>query len=172
MAVYLGDGNGNFTQIRIATTSARRRRASARMPRCRAGSTARLRAPSDNKLDLLITLTNSNENSSPYTVSLLNQTNPPPVKPAPITSTTTVQASPMTGNSRDTDYADRICLRDRPTGSVTFTANGSTVGTAALTNGTATLPVSFANVGSYAIGHRTRETATILQAVLPRSTSP
>jgi hypothetical protein len=152
LAVYLGDGQGNFTQdpnSYYVSTSTSNFGPNAVVP-----SRLNNQAPapaSDNKLDLLIALTNSNENSTPYTVSLLNQINPPPLKPAPITSTTTVQASPMTGTPGTAITLTASVFGTSPTGSVTFTANGNTLGTEAVANGTATLQLSFANVGSYAI---------------------
>lgn len=152
LAVYLGDGTGNFTQdpnSYYVSTSTSTFGTNATVP-----SRLNSQAPppaSDNKLDLLITLTNSNENSTTYTVSLLNQTNPPAVKPAPITSTTTVQASPMTGTPGTPITLTAFVFGTSPTGSVTFTANGNTLGMEAVVNGTATLQLSFANVGSYAI---------------------
>ncbi len=152
LGVYLGDGTGNFTQdpnSYYVSTSTSNFGTNATVP-----SRLNSQAPppaSDNQLDLLITLTNSTENSSAYTVSLLNQTNPSPPKPAPITTTTTVQASPLTGSPGTPITLTAFVFGTDPTGSVTFTANGDTVGTAALINGTATMPVSFANIGSYAI---------------------
>jgi hypothetical protein len=73
------------------------------------------------------------------------------VKPAPITSTTSLQASPATGTPGTAISLTASVFGTNPTGSVTFTGNGTTMGTVAVTNGTATLLVSFANVGSVAI---------------------
>ncbi len=152
LAVYLGDGTGNFTQdpnSYYVSTSSSNFGTNAMVP-SRLNSQAPP-AASDNKLDLLIALTNSNENSTPYTVSLLNQTNPPPVKPAPVSSTTSLQASPATGTPGTAITLTASVFGTNPTGSVTFTANGNTLGTEAVANGTATLQLSFANVGTYAI---------------------
>jgi Bacterial Ig-like domain (group 3)/FG-GAP-like repeat len=152
LAVYLGDGHGNFTQdpnSYYVSTSTSTFGVNATVP-----SRLNNQAPapaSDNKQDLLITLTSGTEYSTPYTVSLLNQTNPPAVKPAPINSATSLQAAPDTGTPGASVTLTAFVFGISPTGSVTFSSNGTTMGTEALVNGTATLQLSFANVGSYAI---------------------
>jgi hypothetical protein len=82
---------------------------------------------------------------------LLNQTNPAPVKPAPLTSTTTLQTSLATAAPGAAITLTASVFGTNPTGSVTFSANGNTLGTEAVVNGTATLPTSFANAGSYTV---------------------
>jgi hypothetical protein len=161
LGVYLGDGHGNFTQDAnsyYVSTSGSNFGANATGSNFGANATVPSRlnsqAPppaSDNKLDLLITLSSATVNSSAYTVSLLNRTNPFPPKQAPITSTTTVQSSPTTGTPGAPITLTAFVFGTDPTGSVTFRANGNTVGTPALTNGTATMQVPFGNIGSYAI---------------------
>jgi len=152
LGVYLGDGKGNFTQdtnTYYVSTSQSNFGANATVP-----SRLNSQAPppaSDDKLDLLIVLTSSNPNSSPYTVSLLNLTNPVPPKPAPITSTTSVQASPAAGTPGVAITLTAFVYGTDPTGSVTFTANGNTMGTGVIANGTATLQISLGNAGSYAV---------------------
>jgi Bacterial Ig-like domain (group 3)/FG-GAP-like repeat len=152
LAVYLGDGHGNFTQdpnTYYVSSSSSTFGTNATVP-----SRLNSQAPppaSDNKLDLLITLTNSNEYSSAYTVSLLNQTNPPAVKPVPINSATSLQASPSTGTPGTPVTLTAFVFGTSPSGSVVFTSGGSTLGTEAVVNGSATLQLSFANVGTYAI---------------------
>ena len=89
--------------------------------------------------------------SVPYTVSLLNQTNPTPVKPALITSTTALQASPATAAPNASITLTASVFGTNPTGSVSFAANGNSLGTETLANGTATLQTSFANAGSYTV---------------------
>ncbi len=84
-------------------------------------------------------------------VSLLNQTNPAPVKPAPLTSTTTLQTSLATATPGAAITLTASVFGTNPTGSVSFAANGNTLGTEAVVNGTATLATSFANAGSYAV---------------------
>jgi hypothetical protein len=105
--------------------------------------------PSDNKLDVLWTVT-SNENP-PYFISLLNQTNPPPAKPAPLTTTTALQTSLATANPGAAITLNASVFGTNPTGSVSFSANGIALGTEAVVDGTAALATSFANTGSYSV---------------------
>lgn len=149
LAVYLGDGHGNFTQDTNAYYVATG-------PSAGATSTLPTRLnnqapalPLDNKLDVLIPVTVGN--SGTYELSLLNQTNPTPVKPAPITSTTALQASPATATPGAAITLTASVFGTNPTGSVSFTANGTSLGTEALSNGTATLQTSFASTGSYSV---------------------
>jgi hypothetical protein len=151
LGVYLGNGHGNFTQdSNTYYVSA----GGSSLP-ANAAVAARLnsQAPppaSDNKLDVLITMSSA-AGSSTYMASLLNQTNPVPVKPAPITSTTALQASPSTGTPGTAITLTASVFGTEPTGSVSFTANGNSLGTEALSDGSATLETSFANPGSYTI---------------------
>ena len=152
LGVYLGDGKGNFTQdtnTYYVSTSQSNFGTNATVP-----SRLNSQAPppaTDNNLDLLIALTSSSPNSSTYMVSLLNQANPPSPKPVPITSKTSLQASPTTGTSGADITLTAFVFGTDPTGSVTFTADGNTLGTASITSGTATLEISLGNAGSYAV---------------------
>jgi hypothetical protein len=149
LVLYLGDGHGHFTQdpnyyfVSTANTG---------VPSITTPVRLNNQAPplaSDNRLDLSMTVS---ANGSPaYTVSLLNRTNPTPVKPAPITSTTALQASPATAAPNASITLTATVLGTNPTGSVSFTANGNSLGTETLANGTATLQTSFANAGSYTV---------------------
>jgi hypothetical protein len=150
LAVYLGDGHGNFTQdpnnYFLGSFEGGELSPSTTTP-------ARLnnQAPpvaSDNRLDVSMTI---GVNDIPYTASLLNQTNPTPVTPAPINSTTALQASPMTAVSNAAITLTASVFGTNPTGSVSFAANGNNLGTEDLANGTAALQTSFVNVGSYSI---------------------
>jgi hypothetical protein len=151
LSVYLGNGLGNFTQdtnTYYVSAGGSSFPANATVP-------ARLnnQAPppaGDNKLDVLITMSNS-AGSSTYVTSLLNQTNPGPVKPASITSTTTLQASPATGAPGTAITLTASVFGTNPTGTVSFMANGNDLGTEVLTNGTATLATSFANTGTFTV---------------------
>jgi hypothetical protein len=82
---------------------------------------------------------------------LLNQTNPAPVKPAPLTSTTALQTSLATATPGAAITLTASVFGANPTGSVSFSANGNNLGTEALVNGSAILPTSFANAGSYTV---------------------
>jgi hypothetical protein len=148
LAVYLGDGHGNFTQdpndyfvstltgnVPYTTTPARLNNQAPPLP-------------SDNQLDLSMAITVGNPT---YTVSLLNQANATPVKPAPITSTTALQASPTKAAPNAAITLTASVFGTNPTGAVSFAANGNNLGTEALANGTATLQTSFVHVGSYTV---------------------
>ncbi len=146
LVLYLGDGHGNFTQdpnnYFVSTSNAPSNMFAVRLNN---------QAPplaSDNRLDLSMTMPIANPT---YTASLLNQTNPTPVKPAPITSTTSLQASPATAVPNAAITLTASVFGTNPTGSVSFTANGNSLGTETLANGTATLQTSFAKAGSYSV---------------------
>jgi Bacterial Ig-like domain (group 3)/FG-GAP-like repeat len=150
LGVYLGDGHGNFSQdtnTYIVNTS-QSFGATPIVP-------ARLnnQAPPsnrDNRLDVVIPLLDSFAATSNI-VSLLNQTNPAPVKPPPLTSTTALQTSLATATPGAAITLTASVFGTNPTGSVSFAANGNALRTEALVNGTATLPTSFANAGSYMV---------------------
>ncbi len=112
LLVFLGDGHGNFTQDTndyfVGTTSSF----------YIAPFAARLNnqapaLPNDGRLDLLMTVTSQN---ATYIASLLNQTNPAPAKPAPLTSATGLSLFAGNGYSRRVDYVDCIGVRDQPYG--------------------------------------------------------
>jgi hypothetical protein len=144
LLVYFGDGHGNFTQDTntyfVSTQSLL-----GPMTPTRLNNQAPA-LPHDSTLDVLGVITNA-----PYAISLLNQTNPTPVKPAPLTSTTALQASPATATPGAAITLTASIFGTNPTGSVSFAANGSALGTGVLANGTATLATSFANAGSYTV---------------------
>jgi hypothetical protein len=142
LAVYFGDGHGNFTQdTHTYTVYASNPTMPARL------NNQAPALPHDNKLDVVIGALGGS--SGPYTVSFLNQTNPAPAKPALLTSTTGLQGSPATATPGAVITLTASVLGINPTGSVSFAANGNALGTEAVVNGTATLATSFANAGSY-----------------------
>jgi Bacterial Ig-like domain (group 3)/FG-GAP-like repeat len=141
LVLYLGDGHGNFTQDPNYYFTA----GAAYPTPVRLNNQAPPPA-SDNRLDL-----SSGSSGAAYTISLLNQTNPTPAKPAAISSTTVLQASPATAAPNASITLTASVFGTSPTGSVSFAANGNGLGTEAVTNGTATLQTSFANAGSYAV---------------------
>ena len=147
LGVYFGDGHGNFTADTNSYFVVTQAVLAQTIPTRLNNQAPSL--PNDSKLDVLGVIVG--DINAPYVVSLLNQTNPPAAKPAPISSTTTVQASPMTGTPGTAITLTAFVFGTNPTGSVTFTANGSTLATEAIVNGTATLQLSFGNAGSYAI---------------------
>lgn len=179
LVVYYGNGHGNFTQdtnTYYVSAGGGGFLTNATVP-----SRLNSQAPplaSDNKLDLLITM-NNGAASGTYVASLLNQTNPAPVKPAPITSTTALQASPATGTPGTPITLTATVFGTNPTGSVSFTANGNSLGTEVLANGTATLATSFANAGSFTVtatyagdtNNATSTSAAVAITVTPATTS-
>lgn len=177
LAVYLGEGSGKFTQDTNTYY------VSAVQSNFSTNATAPTRlnnqAPplaSDNKLDVLVAMSNGGVNT--YVASLLNQTNPPPVKPAPITSTTVLQASPATGTPATEITLTASVFGTNPTGAVTFTANGNSLGTADAAGGVATLTTSFAITGSYSItasyagdSNNTASTSTAVDVTIGQATT-
>ena len=151
LAVYLGDGHGNFTQdpnnyflgslldVELSPSTTTPARLNNQAPP----------VAGDHRLDVSMSI-NVNSGSA-YTASLLNQTNPTPVTPAPITSTTALQASPMTAAPSAPITLTASVFGTNPTGSVSFAANGNNLGTEDLANGTATLQTTFVNTGSYSV---------------------
>ncbi len=172
---YLGDGHGNFTQdTNTYLVGMRQLSAIAPVP-VRLNNQAPVLA-NDYKLDLLTTVTDVS--SDTYTVSLLNQTNPVPTKPAPLTSTTALQSSLATAPPGAAITLTASVFGTNPTGSISFTANGNALGTEAVVNGTATLPTSFANTGSYSVtaaytgdGNNTASTSSAVSITITPATS-
>lgn len=134
---YLGDGKGNFTVDPNPYTPGG------------ALALARLNNqapafPNDNAPDLLA-FTNGGA------TSFLNQVNPPPTAPTLIPSRTTLTISAARANINQQLILTAGVAGVHPTGTVTFVSGNTTLGTAPLTGGAATLPVSFAAVGAYSI---------------------
>lgn len=146
---YLGDGHGNFTpDTNTYLISIGPNGEGATVP-TRVNNQAPA-LPNDNRLDLLLTL-NSGSSDQTYELALLNQTNPVPAKPALITSTTALQALPVTAIPGEPIKLTASVFGTNPTGSVSFSADGNLLGTASLGNGSAILETSFANIGTYAV---------------------
>ena len=146
LGVYFGDGHGDFTQDTntyfiysgnfVSTTPTRLNNQAPALP-------------SDSRLDVLVELPDGNY--GPYVASLLNQTNPPPAKPAPLTSTTALQTSLATATPGTSITFTASVFGTSPTGLVSFSANGNVLGTETVANGTAVLATSFAGTGSYSV---------------------
>lgn len=146
-AVLAGDGSGNFT--------ADTHRYYAGIPANGLGSSvyqfpsfavaARLnnqapKAGSDTALDIL-----ANTSFGPTT--LLNQLNPAATAPSQFQSATTV--APASGDENAPVTLTAEVLGISPTGSVTFNSGTTTLGTAPVQNGAATLQISYASAGTY-----------------------
>jgi hypothetical protein len=149
LAVFLGDGHGNFT---ADTNSYFLNMAGQSAPNSTLPARLNNQAPAlsnDNTLDVLVGL--PQQSGGAYLVSLLNQNNAAPAKPAPLTSSTSLQTSLATAAPGTAITLTASVSGISPTGSVSFTANGNSLGTEALVNGIATLATSFANAGSYSV---------------------
>ncbi|WP_433967074.1 FG-GAP-like repeat-containing protein [Tunturiibacter gelidiferens] len=84
--------------------------------------------------------------------ALLNQTNPAPTAPSLFPSKTTLAVS--ANNAAPTQqltFTATVTGVIPPTGNVSFTSGSTTLGTASLTNGVATLSIAFPAVGTYAV---------------------
>ncbi len=94
--------------------------------------------PNDNALDYL-TFTNGGA------TSLLNLTNPTPTAPAPLPSKTALTLSANSAAPGQQLTVTATVSGASPTGNVSFISSGTTLGTAAVTNGVAYLPVLLAH---------------------------
>ena len=148
LAVYLGDGHGNFTQDTNTYFVSPSQSSFGSTTPTRLNNQAPA-LPGDSRLDVLGVITG--DINAPYVISLLNQTNPPPAKPATLTSTTALQTSLATATPGAAITLTASVFGTNPTGSVSFAANGNALGTETVVNGTATLATSFANTGSYSV---------------------
>jgi hypothetical protein len=145
---YVGDGHGNFTADPNSYL------VSLQQVNTLAAGPARLnnQAPpigSNTANDMLVSVTDNT--NYVYTVSLLNQLNPAPMKPAPVSGSVTLSASASPVNTGGTITFTATVVGTNPGGSVTFTANQNSLGTEPLVNGTAVLQTSFPNAGSYTV---------------------
>ena len=147
LALYLGDGHGNFTQDTNSYFVNPQSSFDSMTPTRLNNQAPAL--PNDSRLDVLAVMTS--DINAPYVISLLNQTNPPPAKPATLTSTTALATSLATATPGAAITLTASVFGTNPTGSVSFATNGNALGTEAVVNGTATLPTSFANTGSYSV---------------------
>jgi hypothetical protein len=86
---------------------------------------------------------------------LLNQTSPKPTALSPLPSKTTLTASSTNvaigQQVTFTATVSGVLPTAAPAGTVTFTSGGTTLGTASITNGVASITVSFPAAGTYAV---------------------
>jgi Big-like domain-containing protein/VCBS repeat protein len=148
VSLNLGDGKGNFIADPNTYAAGNTIQAASAMSSPMA-TFARLNnqapaLPNDNALDYL-TFTSFGA------TSLLNQLNPPPTAPALVQSRTTLAISAATANINQQLMLTASVAGVHPTGTVTFVSGNTTLGTAPLTSGTATISVSFAAVAAYSI---------------------
>jgi hypothetical protein len=148
LTVFLGDGKGNF----VADSNVYY--AGAANPFQSGGNLvafpARLnnQVPQQSKNAALDYLTFSSGGAT----ALLNQTNPAPTAPSLFPSKTALAVS--ANNAAPTQqltFTATVTGVISPTGTVSFTSGGTTLGTTSLINGVATLPISFPAVGADAV---------------------
>jgi Bacterial Ig-like domain (group 3)/FG-GAP-like repeat len=145
VAVFFGDGHGNFT----ADTNTYSTGPAVYFADVISGFTGRLNnqapgLPADNKLDYLIAHNGA-------VTSFLNQLNPAPTPPPPLPSNANLvfPAGLLTPARPITLYVG--ITGQNPTGTVTFTANGASLGTVTLVREAAQLVTSFPSDGTYTV---------------------
>ncbi|WP_433975487.1 FG-GAP-like repeat-containing protein [Tunturiibacter lichenicola] len=80
-----------------------------------------------------------------------SSSSPVSVTVAPVASKTTLTASANSANPNQQLTFTAAVTGSNPTGNVTFTSGNTTLGTASLTNGTASLPFAFTVAGSFTV---------------------
>jgi hypothetical protein len=145
--VFLGDGIGHFTANGTFNTGAPT--AVAGTQAMASAALARLNnqapvSPSDNALDYLAFTAGG-------ATSLLNLTNPTPAVPAPLPSKTTLALSANSAAPGQQLTVTASVNGISPTGNVSFLSNGTSLGTAAVTNGVASFRFSLPTTGTFSI---------------------
>jgi Bacterial Ig-like domain (group 3)/FG-GAP-like repeat len=143
-AVFLGDGKGNFTADSNPYYTSGPNAIGPVL-----GQLARLNGnapqpPNDNALDYLVI-------SSSSVTSLINQINPTPPRPASLPSTTRLISSANSAAPTQQIILTAAVTGLNPSGLVTFTSGSTTLGTAPIVNGGASLTVSFQTAGTYTV---------------------
>jgi Bacterial Ig-like domain (group 3)/FG-GAP-like repeat len=154
LAPFLGDGKGNFTadsNIYYAGNPSGTVVSGQGLSEVTANAVlARLNnlVPQQSKNTALDYLTWTSGGAT----ALLNQTNPAPTAPSLFPSKTALAVS--ANNAAPTQqltFTATVTGVIPPTGNVSFTSGSTTLGTASLTKGVATLPISFPATGTYAV---------------------
>ena len=139
VAVFLGNGHGGFTPDPNAYVTGN----AATTTLARLNNQAPALA-SDNTLDYLY-------GNAGAVTSLLNQSNPAPAAPSPLPSTTTLSVSSASAGPAQKLTFTATVIGFAPTGTVSFQAGTTALGSAPVANGIATLSGSFASAGSYSV---------------------
>ena len=139
VAVFLGNGHGVFTPDPNAYVTG----SAATTTLARLNNQAPALA-SDNTLDYLY-------GNAGAVTSLLNQSNPAPAAPSPLPSTTTLSVSSASAGPAQKLTFTATVTGFAPTGTVSFQAGTTALGSAPVANGIATLSGSFASAGSYSV---------------------
>lgn len=147
LSISLGDGRGNFTQDPNTYFAGIPSQTPPNIPSMLSLVRLNNSAPvsHDSTPDLLATIDGVTASS------LLNQLNPAPGKSSPFVSETDLQVSPTSGTTGASITLTATVTGLNPTGTVSFTANGTSLGTAQVSGGTATLQTSFADAGNYTV---------------------
>jgi Bacterial Ig-like domain (group 3)/FG-GAP-like repeat/FG-GAP repeat len=146
LILFLGDGKGHFAENGVFYTGT---------PNANGGGPIAMAAlvrlnnqapalPNDNALDYLA-FTNGGA------TSLLNLTNPTPAAPAPLPSKTVLTLSASSAAPGQQLTVTATVSGIRPTGNVSFLSNGTSLGTAAVTNGVASLQFSLPTTGTFSL---------------------
>jgi hypothetical protein len=148
VAIFLGDGKGHFvadanTYYTGSTFNSANDFPLATSALARLNNQAPM-LPNDNALDYLA-FTNGGA------TSLLNLTNPAPTAPAPLPSETTLSLSANSAAPGQQLTVTATLTGINPTGSVSFISSGTTLGTASVINGVATLQFSLPATGTFSI---------------------
>ena len=149
VSVSLGDGKGDFTaDPNTYFAGSLIEGAATQMPSPMA-TFARLNnqapaLPKDNSLDYLAFTSNG-------VTALINQTNPTPTAPVQLPSKITLVVSANISAPAQQLTFTATVTGSNPTGNVTFVSDSTTLGTASLTNGTASLPFAFTTSGSFTV---------------------
>ncbi|MGB6725258.1 MAG: FG-GAP-like repeat-containing protein [Terracidiphilus sp.] len=142
VSVFYGDGKGDFTvDPNIYFAGYTQTPGQVFLTRLNNQAPA---LPGDNTLDALVFTGTS-------LTALLNQTNPTPTAPSPIATSVSLQASSTSASENASITLTATVVGLTPTSTVTFSANGSSLGTGTLSGGVATLMASFASAGTYAV---------------------
>jgi plastocyanin len=147
LSVYSGDGTGHFTADSNIYTAGSHPYSPGNTNFTLFLTRLNNQAPAgsaDHALDLLI-YTNGGA------TSLLNQNNPASGPLAPISSHVSVSASPSSAGINQQFTFTVSVTGANPTGNITLKSGSTTLGTKALTGGSATLPISFTAAGTYAV---------------------
>jgi hypothetical protein len=142
LSVAFGDGKGNFTADTNVYTTGTKAPTSAALARLNNQAPV---LPNDNRLDFIVFADGA-------AVSLLNQTNPAPVAPAPLASKLALAVYPGSVVPLQPTTLTSTITGLNPTGTVTFTtADGTALGKAGVGLSAAILQPSFPTGGTYTV---------------------
>jgi hypothetical protein len=148
LTVFLGDGKGNFAADSNVYYAGAANPFQSGVNLVAFPARLNNQVPQQSKNAALDYLTFSSGGAT----ALLNQTNPAPTAPSLFPSKTALAVS--ANNAAPTQqltFTATVTGIIAPTGNVSFTSGSTSLGTTSLTNGVATLPISFPTAGIYAV---------------------